>query len=341
MTSPVAMPSLHARPRSLAAALAAAALVASVTSPARADDPPAKLAVAPSADLIAQARTHFERAVKLYGEDDFRAALIEFNRAYELAPNWSVLYNIGQSYYQLRDYPNAVGTLEKYVAQGGKAIPPDRRAQVDREIVELQGRVAHVTLHVSSPGAEVTLDDVPVGTSPITTATLVGAGRHTFRAEKVGFPPETKIVDVAGGDNLTVTLTFAAPTPGAVVPTTPVVAPPPAKPNYTPAIATLVVGGVGLAVGAVFGGLAIGNKSSLQGECKGTACPPSASGDVDSFNRNTTASTVGFAVGGAVVVAGVVLLVTAKGQPAAPAPAAGLSIRPWVGPGAGGVSGSF
>jgi uncharacterized membrane protein len=40
---------------------------------------------------------HFQRGVSLYGEADYRAALIEFKRAYALAPNAAVLYHVGQT----------------------------------------------------------------------------------------------------------------------------------------------------------------------------------------------------------------------------------------------------
>ncbi len=322
--------------------LLSAFATASLASPGYADDAKPK----PSAAAVAQARVHFERAVKLYGEDDFRAALIEFNRAYELAPNWSVLYNVGQSYYQLRDYPNALRTLEKYVAQGGASIPADRRAQVDHEIDELRGRVAHVTLASNAVGAEVSVDDVPIGQTPITLPQLVGAGRHTFRATKAGSPPATQIVDIAGGDNLTVTLTFADA--ARVVPLAPVVAaPPPPRPSYVPAIAALAVGGAGIVAGAVFGGLAVGNKSSLDGECQGKACPASAQGDIDAYARNGAVSTVAFVVGGAGLVAATVLFFVERGHEPPP-PATGTSgaagrgsATPWISATAGGVQGTF
>src|SRR5271163_3770938 len=89
------------RSRRIAAILALALVSAPLPSAAQGNGAPS------GADAVAQARQHFTRGVRLYEEDDFRTALIEFNRAYEIAPNWQVLYNIGQAYYQLRDYANA------------------------------------------------------------------------------------------------------------------------------------------------------------------------------------------------------------------------------------------
>jgi hypothetical protein len=288
----------------------------------------------PSADAVAQARSHFTHGVKLYEEDDFRAAVIEFNRAYELAPNWAVLYNVGQSYYQLRDYANALRILEKYEALGAASIPADRRAQVEKEVVELRGRLAHVAVLSNVVGAEILMDDAVLGQTPLPATQVVGAGRHTFRAAKTGYIAASQILDVAGGDNLTVTLTLAEATK-AVEPAERTV-------SFAPAIASLVVGGVGIVTGSVFGALALGDKSSLKTECRGTACPSSAQPDISAFSRDGAISTVGFVVGGVGIAASVVLYLTERGgKERRPAPPTGLAVHPWLSGTSGGVLGEF
>jgi hypothetical protein len=263
----------------VALALAAAPIGALAQAP-----PPA------GEDPIAQASAHFQRGVRLYQEDDFRASLIEFNRAYELAPNWAVLCNIGQSQYQLREYPAALKTLEKYVEAGGEAIPAERRAQVDREIAELRGRVAHVTLASNTQGADLTLDDAPLGKTPTGEAVVVGAGRHKFAASKVGFVATSKMVDITGGDILTVQLDL--------IPETPTPAVVRSAPNYTAAIVSGAVGVAGIAVGTAFGIMAINNRSALNKDCDAAkVCPSASQGDINSYSTNGTISTVGFGVG--------------------------------------------
>ncbi|HEY2514085.1 MAG TPA: PEGA domain-containing protein [Polyangiaceae bacterium] len=319
----------------LAIALTTAPLAAQAQAPA----PPGAEG---GSDAVTQARQHFMRGVKLYEEDDFRSALIEFNRAYELAPNWGVLYNIGQSYYQLRDYANGLRTLERYAREGGAQIAPERRAQIDKEMAELRGRVAHVTLTSNVEGAEITLDDASIGRTPLAEPALIGTGRHKLSISRPGYVPVTKTVDIAGGDRLTIPLDLAEVPregePGAAAQTAAVVE----APSHAPAF---VVGGIGVAgvvVGAIFGGLAIGNKSSLNGECDAAKhCTASSQPDIDAFSRNTTISTVGFSVGLVGLAAGTIIFLTErpKTEPT-PVPAA-LRVTPWVGPGSAGVSGTF
>jgi hypothetical protein len=306
-------------------------------------------APAPTAEVVASARSHFQRGVKLYEEDDFRAALIEFNRAYELAPNWAVLFNVGQAYYQLRDYAGALRTLERYEAEGGAQIPSDRRAQIDRELVELRGRVAHVTLATSVEGADVSLDDAVLGKSPLTAPVLIGAGRHRLTAVKAGYSPAVRIVDIAGGDEITIALDLHEEEAHAAAPATT------ESPNYAGAAAILGVGLAGIAVGTIFGVAAVGNKSSLTKDCNADkACPASAQSEIDAYSRNGAVSTVGFGVGGVALVLGAYLFFHERSKEHAAVAAAGPRVRgvrgvreegvkmtPWLGLGSAGVVGSF
>src|SRR4051794_1962396 len=72
----------------------------------------------PSKAAQTEAFSRFNKGKELFSEGDLQAALIEFRRAYELAPNYVVLYNIGNVYYQLQDYPNALTYLERYLQEG-------------------------------------------------------------------------------------------------------------------------------------------------------------------------------------------------------------------------------
>jgi hypothetical protein len=341
------IPALRRSAALVAFALAAAPLSGyAQTAPAPAPAP-APQAAPGGEDTVAQARAHFGRGVKLYEEDDFRAALIEFNRAYELAPNWAVLYNIGQSYYQLRDYANGLRILERYSREGGVQIAPDRRAQIEREMAELRGRVAHVTLTSNVEGAEVSLDDSPLGKLPLSEPALIGTGRHKLTVTKPGYTPTTKVVDIAGSDRMTIALDMSE------VPHETEVAQraPEEPPSRTPAIVVGTIGVVGVITGSVFGGLAIGSKSSLSNECNTSTkqCQPGSQSDIDSFARNTTISTIGFSVGLVGLAAATILWVLESPKSEAkPAPAGNevkpeqaARVSPWIGLGTAGVSGSF
>jgi tetratricopeptide (TPR) repeat protein len=147
---------------------------------------------------------HFQRGVTLYGEADYRAALVEFRRAYAIAPHVAVLYNIGEAQYQLQDYAAALTTFDRYLAE---STPTDsRRTEVETNVEILRARVGHIGIATIPSGADVTVDDQPVGRTPIERPVLVSIGHRKVVATIAGRPPVTRYVDVATDDNLTVTL---------------------------------------------------------------------------------------------------------------------------------------
>jgi hypothetical protein len=306
-------------------------LVAAVAAVVLAMVPAQAVAQQPAQDNVGVASEHFQRGVKMYQEDDFRGALIEFKRAYELAPNWAVLYNMGQSEYQLRDYVAALHSLEQYVKEGGAQIPPDRRSQVDREIGELRGRVAHVTIASNQESVDVMLDDAPIGKASGTEPVLVGAGRHKLSASKPGFVTASKTVDIAGGDTLTIRLDLAPEAP-------PAPPPPHDTPSYGLAIAGGVVGVLGIAGGTVFGVLTMNNKSTLDGECNASkVCHGSAQSDIDAYTRNGIVSGVSFGVGAIGLLVGGYSFFHERAKEGS----SQASVRPWIAPNGAGVSGVF
>lgn len=162
-----------------------------------------------SSGSVAEARAHFEQGVDYYAEGDYRAALIELQRAYRLYRTYKLLYNLGQVAYELRDYAGAERYFRDYLAKGGNELVPERRREVQQELARLRGRVATLHLEANEPGARFRVDDRevlhPQG------AVRVSAGRRRVRAEKPGFSPVERVVDVTGGEDLDVHMKFGLP----------------------------------------------------------------------------------------------------------------------------------
>src|SRR5512138_3708485 len=100
------------------------------------------------------AAKHFQRGVDLYNDGDFRGALVEFKKAYSVWPRANVLYDIGQTEYQLLDYASALRTMERYLAETGANAP--HRAEVEASVEVLRQRVGRVLL-TSESACEVSI----------------------------------------------------------------------------------------------------------------------------------------------------------------------------------------
>ncbi|WP_157068806.1 PEGA domain-containing protein [Sandaracinus amylolyticus] len=150
---------------------------------------------------VERAREHFERGVALYEEGGFDAALVEFQQAYELAPSYRILFNLGQIYFQLHDYAEALRTFERYLEEGGDEIPAERRRAVERDVATLRERVGTLVLEVNVEGATVLLDDVAIGTTPLEPL-VIDIGRHVLRVDAAGYRSDTRRITVASREEV-------------------------------------------------------------------------------------------------------------------------------------------
>jgi PEGA domain len=153
---------------------------------------------------VREAAKRFQRGVTLYAEADYRAALVEFRRAYLLAPSTSALYNIGETEYQLQDYANALSSFERYLAVA--APNESHRSEVEGNVEVLRTRVGYLSITTSPAGADLTVDDQPVGKTPLETPVRVSIGRRKITASLTGGVPVTRYVDVAADDHISLTL---------------------------------------------------------------------------------------------------------------------------------------
>jgi hypothetical protein len=143
-----------------------------------------------------EAGAHFQRGVELYNDGDFRGALVEFKRAYAIWPRANVLYDIGQTEFQLLDYAAALKTMERYLAETGANAA--HRAEVEGTVEVLRGRVGRLAVSADAEGCDVLVDDQPAGTTPA--SVLVSVGPRKVAVTCNGRPPAVRTVEVTAGE---------------------------------------------------------------------------------------------------------------------------------------------
>lgn len=163
-------------------------------------------AQSPDETSAGRAAVRFQQAVELYREGSYEGALAEFRKAYQLSPSYRVLYNIAQTQYALHDFVGAYKSIKQYIAEGGNDITADRRTQVDEMSMKLAERIAHLQIITNVAGADIRVDDVSVGKSPLTETLPVNVGTRKVSAVKAGAPEAVRVVTVAGKEILRVDL---------------------------------------------------------------------------------------------------------------------------------------
>lgn len=222
----------------------------------------------------------------------------------------------------------------------------DARKTADAKAAAIAERVGTLTVQVTLSGEResdvaLVIDGTPINAAAIGHGISVDPGSRRVKVTAPGYLPVEREVTIEEGGEATLEVDLD------VDPDAAVVLPPPdpgggsGEPSTTmqegasfPVFATVgfAVGGAGLILGAVTGGLALGEGSSLADACNDDKqCPRSTEADIDRANLLANLSNVGFAVGAAGAIFGVVALFTLDAGDEA-ASEQGLTLSPMVGP---------
>jgi hypothetical protein len=100
----------------------------------------------------------------------------------------------------LNNYTASLTAFERYLSQGTD-IPPERQAEVQKEIAELSSRIGRVRVTTTVPGAEILVDDLTVGKAPMAAPLRVNPGIRKFTVQAPGHLPASKTLPISTGDN--------------------------------------------------------------------------------------------------------------------------------------------
>jgi len=148
---------------------------------------------------VQRARTHFRTGVELHQKGELEAAYVEFQRAHELAPNYQVLFNIGQTASTLKYHGAAYRAFYDYLQEGGENVPEEKRASVTARLEELSGLVGKLHVKCTTGEGELYVDARAVGECPTDVTTVVSAGQHEVSLE-VGNEQRRRSVHVLVGE---------------------------------------------------------------------------------------------------------------------------------------------
>jgi hypothetical protein len=156
-----------------------------------------------------EAHERFDRGLRLFNQGDAPGALAEFQRAYELVPNPTVLFNVGLVAEAMGDPVHAVEALDRVLrAPGNLGARELARAHEVRD--EQAARVGRIALRGNVDGAEVEVDGTTVGRTPLAAPLQVGSGQHIVAVVRPGYAPVRRAVVVAGGVTANVEITLDA-----------------------------------------------------------------------------------------------------------------------------------
>jgi hypothetical protein len=300
----------------VAALFASTCFTASFAAHAAPDVPPGESAVA-------EAGQHFTKGVQLFKEWSFDAALAEFRKAYQLAPSYRVLYNIAQVNYELHNYVEALKGFRQYLTEGGSEVSIERRTQVEAEIRKLEGRVGYIEVTANVEGAQLSVDEVPVGSIPLRAPLMVNPGLRRVSGTKDGYGMTARNVTIAGGDHAQIQIEMTE------IPKTRIIREA-ARPerSRTPMWIGLAATGALGATSGVFAILAHGAKKDFESQLETYPTTPEQIDDARSKASLYSGLADGFAVGAIVAGGATLFLALTRGSSSSPSTTAASAPPP-------------
>ena len=307
--------------------------LALVTSAAAAADPP-------GGDKKALAQAKAGEALAYFDKGEWRPALDAFRAAEQLVHAPTLVLYMARCEERLGKMLEARALYEKVVAEPVPKDAPEAYAKghagAMSELAELRLKIPSLSVKVvgaTGAGARVTIDatDVPAGQER-----ELDPGEHKVVVTTPGVAPVARTVTLAPGRSIEIAVPVDAPAVLAPVSTQAA----PAPPRWPAALAggAFGIGIAGVATGAVAAVMTLGRVSSLNEACPKSTCPSNAySGAVSGAKSLHTLTITGFALGGAGVLAGALIL--GLGPRGAPPPRVTTALR--VGLGQLGLEGSF
>lgn len=277
-------------------------------------------AAAQTADTTTRdaARTLGLAGVEAYQGGSYDVASEKLERAYGLmnVPSlglWSaralakrgLLVEAANRYYE-------VASLQ--VPEGDAAVQHQAQLDAQAELEQLRPQIPRLLLRVSAADASelaLSLDGQPLPSSVLGKPRLVNPGPHRVEA-RLGTETRSRDLTLLLGKEAALELDFSQPASSQGSPEQKPAAPSAAKGSSQRTLAWVAVGagGVGLALGGVMAGLALGKRSELKDSGCTTTCPHEQQAEVDRLDRFRLVSGVGFIAGGVLATTGIVLLLT-------------------------------
>jgi hypothetical protein len=270
------------------------------------------------ANSMEEAKTHFLLGVEQFKQHRYPTALAEFEGSYRLNAVPGVLFNIALTQRELGRNRESYVTFERYVAAVSANISPAQKAETDRQMATVRGRLFFLSLDIPAD-AQVQVDGQTA--MPPYTRIILDPGNHKIDVSAEGREPATRLVVAREGGQQTLAIPLtpkvvAAAPPPAVLTTSPETVTstePVNQPSFlrTPrGIAALSLGifsATSFVIEAATGGAALSTKHTYDRGCTAGACDKST---YDSGHRLAVASDVFLGIGLASAVVTTVVVLT-------------------------------
>jgi hypothetical protein len=137
--------------------------------------------------LTGEAKQDFEDGAFAYKNGDYAGALVKLQRAFELSKDPRILWNMALCEQKLRHYAEATRLFQRYLTEGEALVTDEDREKAKTTIAQIEPFTSTLIFTVDQGDAEVFVDDVSIGKTPLAAGLLVDIGTRKVVVKKQGF----------------------------------------------------------------------------------------------------------------------------------------------------------
>lgn len=158
------------------------------------------LALAPPvAAQPSAAKPHLAAGAVAAKKKDWEASRRAYEAAMKAAPSAAAFEGLGRALVELGAFGEAYDLYDTYLRELGKRLPAKVRVAAEKRRAELEEKTGLLVVEASEAGAEVTVDDVARGSTPLARPLRLTAAPHRVRVTKSGFLPFDQVPAVTSG----------------------------------------------------------------------------------------------------------------------------------------------
>ena len=158
------------------------------------------------ADPGKEAEEHYLRGKVLLKNGDVKGAYLEYRASWDLKQSYDIAANLGNLELEQGLPRDAAEHLAFALRTVAVNVPEEKVAAIRGLLDRARRLVGTATVKVNIAGAEILVDGLPVGRSPLSDELFIDPGKRTIEARLSPYVPAKNVVDVVRGGTVPVTL---------------------------------------------------------------------------------------------------------------------------------------
>jgi hypothetical protein len=212
----------------------------------------------------------FDKGNVFYKQSRWAEAEVQFQKAWDVRRGFDIAANLGDCELQIGQVREAAEHLAYAIREFPLSGKTALRERLQKRFAEAREQVGILKVSADAEGAELVIDGLVVGRSPLSSEVFVDPGVHAVEARLTGYEEARASLEVPKGSSKEVRLVLEkkiAPPPPPLPSSTigaPIAPPPPGGPSKPILISGGATAGVGVVAGVIFTVLANGKAKSAR-----------------------------------------------------------------------------